>query len=150
MRCNSCNKFVGYDEPEVEEDQGAAEVTAEVSEDKTTVTFAVAGCVNVSLNCAECGERLKESSIEFEHTTDPVKLPEGFTYVEDSACWTDNGADGMSRTEGKGRGTKTFYGFELEGTIDYQITQLDLPKDAEPLNVSITDDVQASHMDECQ
>ena len=57
MRCPSCNKFVAYDtwvEPE-EQDAPAAEGG----------TFTAS--YRRVLNCEECGEELKEATIEFEY-----------------------------------------------------------------------------------
>ena len=157
MRCNICNKFASYNEPEVEE-SSPAEVTSEVSDGE--VTFTITGAILVRLTCAECGDALKESEVEYEHTTDPVKLPEGHIVVIGSETWSDNGPNEVTRTEGKGRGMKTFYGFELDGTVDYQTIPDDkeggaanpaaVAVDAPQLAVLFADDVQASSMDEVQ
>jgi hypothetical protein len=54
MRCPSCQKFVSYGEPEVEVTDYAEEA------DDDTVTAEV----QVSLACQECGEALKEATLE--------------------------------------------------------------------------------------
>lgn len=151
MRCNSCNKFVGYNDPEVEEAQQAE---VEGVEENGTIVFTVTGSINVRLTCVECSDTLKESEVEYERTTEPVKVPEGFKYVEGSASWSDNGPSEATKTEGKGRGTKTFYGFDLEGTISYELEAVEGAESAErkeeTLDLSIDEYVQASHMDEVQ
>ena len=52
MRCPDCNKFVSYDEPEVE--VNSINVNGE----------AVTASVRVALNCADCSTGLKEAEIE--------------------------------------------------------------------------------------
>lgn len=54
MRCPDCNKFVSYDEPEVE-------IQSEDIDDDGYVSAEI----QVSLPCAECGTVLKEAYLEF-------------------------------------------------------------------------------------
>ena len=113
-RCPDCNKFVGYDEAEPE--VNSLEING------TTIT----GEVRVTLNCAECGTELRESNFEPEIELEFVGLnPEELTKHFDDEGLPREGhevdvegdAEFMSRTEGKGRGTKTFYGYNLNYTV---------------------------------
>lgn len=52
MRCNECNKFVSYGEPEVEVEEDG------LTDDELTCE------VRVVLPCYECGEELKECTME--------------------------------------------------------------------------------------
>lgn len=54
MRCPNCDKFVSYDEPEVEVDNYCIENEQAV------------GSVTITLNCAECGTPLAQAEEEFE------------------------------------------------------------------------------------
>lgn len=62
MRCPDCNRFVSFDEPEIEWD-------VEVNQNN------VGGNVRIALPCAECGAELKEANLDFsldiEHECDP-------------------------------------------------------------------------------
>jgi phage FluMu protein Com len=54
MRCPDCNKFVPYDEPEVEGDE--PDITGST----------VSGQVRIVLKCADCGNELKEANLDYE------------------------------------------------------------------------------------
>ena len=58
MRCSDCNKFVSFNEPEVE-------VT-----DETIAGNVVSGRVRIVLQCAECGQELKDAELDFEMEID--------------------------------------------------------------------------------
>jgi len=84
MRCENCNKFVPYDDGNVDD------VEAEIDEDTGEVT--VTG--RVVLPCAECGSDLKELSVEdtcetadeFKSVLDAVRaaIPEAASLVDDA------------------------------------------------------------------
>lgn len=142
MRCNSCNKFVSYDEPQV--------TTQDIEVATDTDTFTVSGSVEVRLICAECGTDLKTAELEFEHEV-KVTLPEG-KELSDNPTWSESSCEGTSRTEGKGRGMRTYYGFALTGTIEYHLKDKgaeDADDAEQSVEVAINDDIQASSMDEC-
>ena len=65
MRCPDCNKFVSFDEPEIEGDE------------PSVVGTTVSGTVRIVLKCAECGNELKEANpdyeVEIEHNCDKCK-----------------------------------------------------------------------------
>ena len=110
MRCPDCNKFVSYDEPEVEvTDDGVVDEDGEVEVE-----------VQVQLRCAECGCDLKSASVTARATL------EAKDEDADLAVCPKNGDDGHdfevdwevspdTRTEGRGRGMRTFYGADLSG-----------------------------------
>lgn len=113
MRCPNCEKFVSYDEPEVEIEEGEI---SEAGENK----FKADAQVRIVLKCAECGEELKEANedieIEFEH-----KCTESDFAVEELSL-NDVSGEGYSRVEtsdkrGKKiknpRYMKTYYGAEV-------------------------------------
>jgi hypothetical protein len=66
MRCPDCNKFVSFDEPEVEVE---SEEVERVNDSAVSVTAEV----HVTLKCADCGTELKETTIQFEND---YELPE--------------------------------------------------------------------------
>lgn len=128
-RCDSCNKFVPYEDP--------AEVTVDdVAFDGGTFE----ADVSVTLRCEECGQDLKtgsdhvEAEVADEHFTASADHPgttlkdciaeEGAEDNTDDHDWTvdDTSPDAEAdvRTEGKGRGTRTFYGgtFTAEASCD--------------------------------
>jgi len=113
MRCPNCNKFVSYDEPEVEIDEGNI---SEGDENEFIATVSV----RIVLKCAECSEELKEMNddveIEFEHECEEIDFD-----VEELQLNEITG-EGYSRLETKDRRgkpikkaryMKTYYGAEL-------------------------------------
>ncbi len=55
-RCSNCNKFVSYGDPEVEVDD------SEVNDDALSAT------IRVVLTCADCGDELRETSLDYDGT----------------------------------------------------------------------------------
>jgi len=125
MRCNSCGKFVSQEagDPEV--------VDTSVDGDAVTVQVRITQC------CAECSQELKEASfdIEKEYTLCAKEDHDHEVEVED--------VENTSRSEGKGRYAKTFYGFSATVVVSCEKCEL---KDT----VTISDEVMASGMEECQ
>jgi len=114
MRCPTCNKFVSYDEPEIEIDEGT------INEGNEENKFTATASVRIVLKCAECGEELKEANedveIEFEHEC--KKSDFDFEDLE----LNEITGEGFSRVETKdqhgkpikhARYMKTYYGAEL-------------------------------------
>lgn len=145
MRCPDCAKFVAFDtdnEPEHDD--------AEVDEGGTVT---VSG-VRITNNCAECGQELKEASFDLEGTIDfPAEwcdeegdLKEG---VELSAEVVN--AERTDRSDGKpntpSRFRRTFYGATL--TVEVTATDADGKAIGEPVSIELSDECQASGMDEC-
>lgn len=146
MRCNDCNKFVSYDEPQCELD------SCEVGEGTVTAS------VTVSLNCADCGGTLKQSSIDsddsFDHTCNPEGKPVDDWKEGDDQYELQNDGDqpeGTIRVENTDRNgkpiknsryMKTFYGFEFAAEIQCK-------KCGEIFTVEVSGEQQASGFDEC-
>jgi hypothetical protein len=109
MRCPDCNKFVPLDtdgDPEVELE--ADETTGEVT-----------GTVRIVNACQECGAELTESTfdvdVEFEGAAAHMEK-----YPEDEAHSLDLPEPDVERTcrqQGRGRGTRTFYGAQASLTV---------------------------------
>ena len=127
MRCPDCNKFVSLDadtEPEVESD--------DLDEGQDELNFRVS--VKITNNCAECSTELREATFECDDTfdTEPEKDVEYTMEIDDLGR--------SEKSEGKGRGTKTFYGFEATAVLYGDGKELE--------RKSIGDYIQASYMDE--
>lgn len=143
MRCPDCNKFVSFDEPQVEIQ------SVDVSDSELTVS------ARVSLNCADCGTELKEATIDevvdLDHTcNDPAKPDTGYEDGDDQFTAEESGAEGTSRQETKDRNgkqikssryMKTFYGFQAD--IDCHCC-----KCGADFSVSVEGEEQAGSFDE--
>lgn len=142
MRCPDCNKFVGNDEqePEVE----SVEVEADDAEAATNAT--VTASVRIVNACADCGTELTEATLDLEaevpltpeHHRCPPEAKGGEPSLDLEAEETSN--ERTSRTEGKGRGLRTFYGAKVEATVKCRCGKIET-------TVTLEDDVQASGMD---
>jgi len=148
MRCPDCNKFVPFDDttdPEVNLD-----ITQPTSPDDNTA--GISGDVRIVLTCAECGTELKEATLEVDVEVEiPLRPPDGTEWVKDSEWELDSdSAENDQRTEGKGRGTKTFYGATLSGHLIRTYTGPDVIGQFDKVAVPFewSDSVQASNMDE--
>lgn len=110
-RCNDCNKFVSYGEPEIE-------VMDEHAEEN-----ALTANVRIALTCAECSGELKEAdldlSVEFEHECEEPK--EGEQYEVEA--WEAISSERRQTTDAKGkliknyRYQKSFYGADITFTV---------------------------------
>ena len=144
MRCQSCNKFVSYDEPQCEVQ--SVDVDGDV----------VRATVQVNLNCADCGETLKSAEIEAEADLGHLCSEETAVLAEydpdgDQFELLDDGTpEGTSRVETKDRHgkpiksaryMKTFYGFEM----DVEVKCL---KCGEDFSVHVEGEEQASAFEE--
>jgi hypothetical protein len=133
MRCDQCNKFAAYD------DSTEPEVDLDFNEDGS-----YSGQVRIVLTHDECGQELKEASFDFEGEVpeEVIKKHRGDGHVLDLEA--DSG-ELTSRYEGKGRYTKTFYGYDVALNLTCNCQE----HGAESLwQGSATDDIQASYMDE--
>ena len=133
-RCPDCNKFVSLQPGEVECD-GPLIDGHEISVG-----------VRITLQCAECGADMKAA--EFDMTPE---LPQDvqdhmseFVESDDHEIEVDEPDDleFTERCEGKGRRPKVFYGFT--GTIRGKCSC-----GAAEFAIPISDDIQASNMEEC-
>lgn len=130
MRCDQCNKFAAYD------DSTEPEVDVDLSDDGT-----FSGNVRIVLTCADCSQELKDASFDFDGEV-PEEIHSAHQGDEHALDLEAGDYELTSRSEGKGRYTKTFYGYRA--TLD-----LSCMCQSEGLwTTEFTDDIQASHMDE--
>lgn len=144
MRCPDCSRFVVFEEqdPEV-----------------TNIDFiegSINGEVRLALNCAECGTELKETLFNFdadvlnelethneECHTELVTIKDKVKNIDlDNFEIDDPEPTFFSRTEGKGRGLKTFYGYQM--TVEVRCTECD----SVVATQEFQDDIQSSAMEE--
>lgn len=107
MRCGSCNKFVSFDsntEPETED--------FKVDDDGN-----VTGTVRIVNTCADCGEELKEASLDVEEEPLPDVKSHLDEEKEHELELEVDSSERTERSEGKGRGTRTFYGASVSYTV---------------------------------
>jgi hypothetical protein len=145
MRCPDCNKFVSYDEPEVEVE------SAELDGDGIHVN------ARVILKCGECGTELKdaeiEGSIDIEHEcAEDGKPDDGFAEGEDQFEIEENpDAEPTDRLQDKDRHgkpiksfryMKKFYGFSSDVPCHCK-------KCGEDFTVTVSGEEQASGFNEC-
>jgi hypothetical protein len=146
MRCPDCNKFVGMDaetEPEVNIDvDSEGNVTGDVR------------IVNV---CTECGAELKEANLDIDADVAAEVLAHVTSCHDDGESFNlsveEVGSSRTQRTEGRGRGQRTFYGYSVE----FRVT-CDCGRDTDgdgsrvdgtfTVDGSASDDIQASAMEE--
>lgn len=115
MRCPDCNKFVPYDEPEVE-----------IQESSISGTQASINA-RVVLKCAECGSELKDSEIQadvdIEHDCPKLKDPD---FEWDNEPVNGEPSERTQTTDRNGkpikysRYMKRFYGFTASGSVRCQ------------------------------
>lgn len=130
-RCNQCNKFVGVEEADPEVNSLEIDSDGRVSAE-----------VRIANNCPECSSEMKEASFDVDLEAD---IEDGHVGVEGHELSVEEGSlERTQRSTGKGRGTRTFYGFELTATITCSCGKL------EATDVVLSDDIQASGMDDCQ
>lgn len=67
-RCNSCEKMVGYEAGEPE--MGELEVALSLSNngDQEILEVAITGEITITATCAECGDELRQGTIEVNET----------------------------------------------------------------------------------
>jgi len=133
MRCSSCSRFVGLDfqDPEVE--------SLEI-DDEGTVTCSV----RIVRCCTECGDELKEATLDFEYTPPPGS---GIEAHVGKGHTLEIGEDGVDQIEeGGGRYAKSYFGAE----VSFKITcSCDADKKERwSHESSASDKIAASAMDE--
>lgn len=124
MRCPNCNKFVSFDEPNVES-----------SDVEVSPTGDVMYTADIELCCAECGTQLKTGQVEPYETVIDHDVEKECELSAEIVM-----EEGNVRTEGSGRYVKTFYGvradIKIVCTCGFET------------NLELTSHVQASAMDE--
>lgn len=141
MRCPDCNKFVSNEEREPDS------VDLDIDDDGN-----VSGEVEIVNECAECGTDLRSASLDLEadspFTAEEIeehrKAHPGCTGFDVEA----DDPERTSRTEGKGRGCRTFYGVTIHATVKCQCPDEAKPEDRLEGEVELSNDIQASDMDE--
>jgi len=132
-RCDSCNKFVSLEENDPDVNSLEIGDGAVVCADVTIVNA-----------CSECGQDLRTAEFEVEHAATAElegHLDEGHNLEVE-----EDSTERTSRTTGKGRGQRTFYGFELTATVTCSCGKLG---DGFGVQVVLSEDIQASSMEEC-
>ena len=142
MRCTSCNKFVPYD----------AEVEPEEQDAPTAEGGTFTASYRRVLNCEECGEELKEATIEFDYdfSGDEPEVKgksseEGHEHEWEVSCDVQP-TTGSQTTDRRGRKItnprymKTLYGVCLDVTLTCECGQ--------KMKFDLEESCSASSMDE--
>ena len=168
-RCESCNKFVSFGDSEFQVD--SEEVTYQ-SPTSVLVTLDV----EMNRPCGDCGTTLRSATFNVEQEV-PLP-PDAKPITEDDELRIDlDDPEETSRSEGKGRGLKSFYGFSLSGRVTITRAEKEEEEEAEAeateaptaegeekvaeapkkpveeekeleVEFEVHDDMQASHFDE--
>jgi len=104
MRCDSCNKFVGLDfsDPELE--------SIEVDGTSATAT------VRIVRTCSDCGQELKEATLEMEDTFDGPKDEDAAGEDKEHDLSVED--DSVEQIEeGGGRYAKSYFGASVRYTV---------------------------------
>jgi hypothetical protein len=116
----------------------------EVNEVEMNADGHITSEVRIVRTSACCGDEVKESTFNTEDNLDEeiVKEHKGGKH---GLIFSADDAEPVERTEGKGRSTKTFFGYSINWTV-----RCDCQAEADdPLATgTLTEDVQASAMDE--
>lgn len=131
-QCPDCNKLAGL------ETQDPEDVELEIEGSEVQARF------RVVRNSACCGTEMKEAN--FEPEMDLADKHAAVLKAHDGEghelSIEETGVELIERSEGRGRGTRSFYG----ATVSFDVT---CSCQEEPiLSESISDDCQASHFDE--
>ena len=126
MRCPNCSKFVSLEMQEPEEN----------ATDFDTETGEITADYRIYRTCAECGEEMKEATIEFSDNADPNFMEEhqGESHQLDAVFSAE------PLEEGGGRYVKSFFGVDL--TVEITCTC------GATESVSLSEKIAASYMEE--
>lgn len=127
MRCPDCNKFVSMD----------TETDPEAEDPAVDEEGFVTCQVRIVNNCADCGTELKEATFDLEADTEAGTDHKGKGH---SLEVETEDVERTERSEGRGRGLRSFYGVSVSFTVKCEC--------GETWNVKAEDDVQASSMEE--
>lgn len=161
MRCPDCNKFVSFDEPQVELSDEGCEVDVPEAvpgpDTKTRpVNFHFTAEARLVLPCGECGTELKEATFSMEadaeHACGKVPDDEGeraakIGDMEEAEFDDPEGTDRMETKDRHGRPIKSarymrhFYGVSVGASVKCPFCE-------EEVHVEMNDETQASGMDE--
>jgi len=149
-RCAECNKFVSYDQADPEVDNLEIEGNT------------VSATIRIVNNCDQCGTELREATLE---PTIEVEIPD--EHIDEGKEWCETckepqwvlpdgthkcrehlltveeeNSERTDRQEGKGRYAKTFYGATVFFSVGCSCGEMEV------INGDLSDDIQASAMDE--
>lgn len=127
MRCPDCQKFVGleFQEPEVQ--------SLEVSDTSVTAN------IRIVRNCADCGNELKEATLEMEQDLEQEALDHLATPGEHELSVDEDSTEGLE--EGGGRYKKSYFGATVQFTVRCSCGEFEFSGE-------LSDKVPASGMDE--
>lgn len=143
MRCPDCNKFVPFEQREVD----GGDVDVEVSDDGTASAE-----VEIVNECGECGTDLTQAAFSLEASEpafdeDDIKAhreahPDctGFEAEEVSA-------ERIEHSEGKGRGRRQFYGVEVTFVVKCECDE-SVKDRLVSEEQSMSEEIQSSSMEE--
>lgn len=129
-RCPDCNKFVSLEEND-------PEIDLLLNPGDNPKDLVIEGTVRLVNACAECGTELKEAILDIEQQ---IPMPDG--HIGHGVTFEILNSERVNRAEGKGRGLKTFYGFEAAYRIECSCGAL------EPIEDNIEAEIQASDMED--
>jgi hypothetical protein len=124
MRCPDCKKFVSMESTFEDEE-------ASFEDGEVTVQ------VTLKRNCAECSIEMKEHAFEKVESV-PDWDPEAHRGDDHEQSAEVENVEESERSEGTGRGRKTFYGFTADVTVTC--------KCGWEVKLRVEDDIQASYM----
>lgn len=142
MRCPDCNRFVSFEEQEPEINEMALHEDGLVKCE-----------VRIVNACQDCGTELTESQVDLEYDAgDDIETHkieclhrEAWEVKEDydGIEIVEEGAERENRTEGKGRGMRTYYGATVTFSLKCPLCGENIVE-----SHSMSGDVQASDMQE--
>jgi hypothetical protein len=136
-RCNDCNKFVGFEQADPEDN---LDIEAGDRDTATGIqTATINGDIRIVLQCSECGTDLREANIDVDESVEFTHEPKDCDGDLEIDVDSDSSND---RYEGKGRGAKHFYGADVEVTISCS-------KCKATVSHSFSVEEQSSSFDEC-
>lgn len=147
MRCPDCNKFVSLELQEPEFDSLEVSVTKSEERDAGPDGFVahVTGSCRIVRNCGECGQELKEATLEIDKEIDfhrdELAVPLSDEDLGDATVETEN-EDQLE--EGGGRYAKSYFG----ATAELVVTAGKGANVIELCREEWSDKVAASEMDE--
>ena len=142
MRCSQCEKFVSNEQREVD----GGDVDVEVSDDARASAE-----VEIVNECADCSTDLTTASLslESEPAFDEEEIKAHREAHPDCTGFEaeDVTAERVERSEGKGRGRRTYYGVEVSCTVKCECAE-DVADRLVKEGVTMEAEIQASAMDE--
>jgi hypothetical protein len=156
MRCPDCNKFVSleFEDPEVENLQ-VEHIPPETTDQGVPHMFLITGSVRLVRNCGECGQELKEATLEIEQEVElgedvPARDWAEFAKTHDlDDAYVDESPAVDQIEEGGGRYAKSYFGASIH--FEVFMHEKTVGKGSDPILIAAvewSDKIAASHMDE--